>query len=323
MSRVRVRDLTVAFGTPPGALTAVSRVSLDLVPGQITGLVGESGSGKTTLGLALMNAVPPAGRVTSGSVRVDGIGDVLTLPPAALRRVRGAQLGYVFQAAQNSLNPLRPVGRQLLDLGRSHGEHDRRRLLHRASGLLADLGLDPDQVLSAYQHELSGGSRQRVGLVFALLLNTSVLVLDEPTTALDVISQAAVLRVIKQVREERQLSILAITHDLRVAGELADRIAVMYAGRLVEEGPTGSVLTDPRHPYTQGLLTAMPRLTGDPGLARPLPGRPPDPAAIPHRGCAFRERCPAARPRCAEIEPQITGLADRRAACHAIEWGER
>jgi oligopeptide/dipeptide ABC transporter ATP-binding protein len=319
MAGVQVRDLTVTFGAPPRALAAVSQVCLDLTPGQITGLVGESGSGKTTLGLALMNAVPSAGRVTSGSVRIGGIGDVLTLPPAALRRVRGAQLGYVFQAAQNSLNPLRPVGRQLLDLGRSHGEHDRRRLLRRASGLLADLGLDPDSVLTAYQHELSGGSRQRVGLVFALLLNTSVLVLDEPTTALDVISQAAVLRVIKQVREERQLSILVITHDLRVAGDLADRIAVMYAGRLVEEGPAGAVLTDPRHPYTWGLLAAVPRLSGDPGLARPLPGRPPELTVIPRRGCAFRERCPVARLRCAEIEPAVIELSDRRAACHAID----
>jgi ABC-type dipeptide/oligopeptide/nickel transport system ATPase component len=287
MSRVRVRDLIVTFGAPPDSLTAVSQVDLDLLPGQITGLVGESGSGKTTLGLALLNAVPPPGRVTSGSIQIDGIGDVVTLPPPTLRRVRGAQLGYVLQATHNSLNPLRPVGRQLLDLGRSHGEHDRRRLLRRARGLLADLDLDPDQVLAAYQHELSGGSRQRVGLVFALLLNTSVLILDEPTTALDVISQAAVLRVIRRVREERQLSILVITHDLRVVGELADRIAVMYAGRLVEEGPMETVLTDPRHPYTRGMLAAVPRLSGDPGRPRPVPGR------------------------------------GRRGACPAIEWNER
>jgi len=185
---VRVRDLTVAFATASGERPAVSHVSLDLPPGQITGLLGESGSGKSTLALALLNATP--GRVTSGSVEIDGVGDVFALPAAELRRVRGAEIGYVFQASQNSLNPLKPVGKQLLDLGRSHGERDLRGLLRRARGLLEDVGLDSARVLSCYQHELSGGMRQRVGIVFALVLNAHVLILDEPTTALDMLSQA-------------------------------------------------------------------------------------------------------------------------------------
>jgi peptide/nickel transport system ATP-binding protein len=295
-------------------------VSLDLPAGQITGLLGESGSGKSTLALALLNATP--GRVTSGSVVIDGVGDVLALPAAELRRVRGAEIGYVFQASQNSLNPLKPVGKQLLDLGRSHGERDRRGLLRRARALLEDMGLDSGRVLSSYQHELSGGMRQRVGIVFALVLNAHVLILDEPTTALDMLSQAAVLAIIRKVHAARQLTTLVISHDVGVIGELADRAAVMYAGRIVEEGPAAALLAGPRHPYTRALLSALPRVTGDPELARPLPGRPPDLITIPRAGCVFRGRCPLAMPVCARAEPASTvpaaaGPAGRRVACHA------
>jgi peptide/nickel transport system ATP-binding protein len=305
---VRVRDLTVTFPTALGERPAVSHLSLDLAAGQITGLVGESGSGKSTLALTLLNAVPKPGRVTSGTVHIDGIGDVLALPAPELRRARGAEIGYVFQASQNSLNPLKPVGKQLLDLGRSHGERDLRGLLHRARVLIADMGLDPVRVLSSYQHELSGGMRQRVGIVFALVLSAHVLILDEPTTALDMLSQAAVLGIIRQVHAHRHLTTLVISHDVGVVGELADRTAVMYAGRIVEEGPTGELLADPRHPYTRGLLAAIPRITGDLELARPLPGRPPDLMTIPPRGCVFRDRCPIAQASCAAAEPPDVDL---------------
>lgn len=314
---VRVADLSVAFPAGGRELPAVSRVSLDLAPGRITGLVGESGSGKSTLALALMNAVPKPGRVTSGTVRIDGIGDVLSLTGSGLRRVRGPGIGYVFQASQNSLNPLKPVGKQLLDLGRSHGEKDLRGLLRRARGLIEDMGLDAVRVLSSYQHELSGGMRQRVGIVFALVLNARVLVLDEPTTALDMLSQASVLEIVKRVHRDLRLTTLVISHDLGVVGELADRTVVMYAGRIVEEGPTQDIIGDPRHPYTRGLLTAMPRITGDLTLARPLPGRPPDLLTIPAKGCVFRERCPLAMPVCADGEPPDTRSGDRRFACFA------
>jgi peptide/nickel transport system ATP-binding protein len=344
---VRVRDLTVAFATPRGEWPAVSHVSLDLAAGQITGLVGESGSGKSTLALTLLNAVSAPGRVTSGSVEIDGIGDVLALPAAELRRVRGAQIGYVFQAAQNSLNPLKPVGKQLLDLGRSHGERDLRGLLRRARELITDMGLDPVRVLSSYQHELSGGMRQRVGIVFALVLNAHLLILDEPTTALDMLSQAAVLQIIRKVHADRHLTTLVISHDVGVVGELADRTAVMYAGRIVEEGPTAQLLAGPRHPYTRGLLAAMPRITGDPELAQPLPGRPPDLMTIPRHGCVFQPRCPHTQPPSTQTEPPATelpatelpateppateppateppgaGRGRRRVACHAVA-GER
>ncbi len=314
---VAVSDLTVAFPAGGRELPAVSHVSLDLTPGKITGLVGESGSGKSTLALALMNAVPKPGLVTSGSVHIDGIGNVLSLTGSGLRRVRGPGIGYVFQASQNSLNPLKTVGKQLLDLGRSHGEKNLRGLLRRARELIEDMGLDAVRVLSSYQHELSGGMRQRVGIVFALLLNAQVLVLDEPTTALDMLSQASVLEIIKRVHRDLGLTTLVISHDLGVVGELADRTVVMYAGRVVEEGETQGILRDPRHPYTRGLLAAMPRITGDLELARALPGRPPDLLTIPRAGCVFRERCPLAMPVCADSEPPDTLSGGRRFACFA------
>jgi peptide/nickel transport system ATP-binding protein len=312
---VRVRDLTVAFRTPQGLLPAVSHVSLDLTRGQITGLVGESGSGKSTLALSLLNAVPAPGQVVSGSVEVDKVGDVLGLRRGDLRKARGADIGYVFQASQNSLNPLKRVGKQLLDVGRSHGERDGRALIGRAKALLDDMGLDAARVLSSYQHELSGGMRQRVGIVFALLLNAHVLILDEPTTALDMLSQASVLEIIRRVHAERRLTTLIISHDMSVIGDLADRMAVMYAGRIVEVGPTSEVLARPRHPYTRALLTSMPRITGDIAEAKPLPGRPPDLTSIPKRGCVFRPRCALAAPGCAADEPQDTVEGDHRFAC--------
>jgi peptide/nickel transport system ATP-binding protein len=313
---VRVRDLTVAFPTPDGLLPAVSSVSLDLARGQVTGLVGESGSGKSTLALTLLNAVPAPGRVMGGSVEIDDIGDVLTLRGAGLRKVRGAKLGYVFQASQNSLNPLKQVGKQLLDLGRSHGERDRRALLHRARLLLDEMGLDAERVLASYQHELSGGMRQRVGIVFALVLNAHVLILDEPTTALDMLSQASVLKIIQKVHREHHLTTLIISHDVAVIGDAADRMAVMYAGRIVEDGPTAEVLANPKHPYTRGLLTAMPRITGDITAARPLPGRPPDLSSIPREGCVFRPRCALATDECATAEPPVTTAGERQFACY-------
>jgi peptide/nickel transport system ATP-binding protein len=312
---VRVRDLTVAFRTPEGLLPAVSGVSMDLARGQITGLVGESGSGKSTLALTLLNAVPDPGQVTSGSVTIDGIGDVLALQGKSLRRVRGASIGYVFQASQNSLNPLKPVGKQLLDLGRSHGVGDLRGLLREARSLLDDMGMNAERVLASYQHELSGGMRQRVGIALALVLNAHVVILDEPTTALDMLTQSSVMEIIRKVQARRHLTTLIISHDLAVIGDLAERVAVMYAGRIVEDGPTDQVLASPRHPYTRGLLTAMPRITGDIAEARSLPGRPPDLSSIPRAGCVFRPRCPLATEACAAAEPPVTADGEHLFAC--------
>ncbi|MEV4458349.1 ABC transporter ATP-binding protein [Microbispora sp. NPDC049633] len=319
---VRVRGLTVVYRTPAGELPAVSGVDLDLAPGTITGVVGESGSGKSTLALSLLNAVQPPGRIAAGSVEIDGLGDVVALGGEALRQARGRYVGYVFQAAQNSLNPLKTVGKQVLDLGRSHGVEDMRGLLADARGLLGRMGLDGARVLDSYQHELSGGMRQRVGIMLALVLNARLVVLDEPTTALDMITQATILRIVREVHAERGLTTLVITHDLGVVAEVADRLAVMYGGRVVEHGPTREVLAGPRHPYTRGLLGAIPRLVGDIGEARALPGRPPTLADVPAGGCVFRDRCPLRVEVCETGSPPVVTWGSQSAACHAVRDDE-
>nr|WP_221474136.1 ABC transporter ATP-binding protein [Planomonospora venezuelensis] len=309
--------MSVVYRTPAGELPAVSGVDLELPPGTITGVVGESGSGKSTLALSLLNAVQPPGRISAGSVEIDGLGDVVALRGEELRRARGRHVGYVFQAAQNSLNPLKTVGKQLLDLGRSHGVRDLRALVREARELLGRMGLDGARVLDSCQHELSGGMRQRVGIMFALVLNAHLVVLDEPTTALDMITQATILRIVREVHAERGLTTLVITHDLGVVAEVADRLAVMYGGRVVEQGPTRDVLADPRHPYTRGLLRAVPRLTGDIGEARALPGRPPTLGTIPADGCVFRERCPLRMDACETGRPPAVAYGARSVSCHA------
>ena len=315
---VSVRDLTVLYRTDQGELPAVSHASLDLRSGVITGLVGESGSGKSTLALSLLNAVPEPGRISTGSIQVEGIGEITALTGRQLRQARGGALGYVFQASQNSLNPLKTIGKQLLDLGRSHRVADLRALVSRAKELAVRMGLDGDRVLDSYQHELSGGMRQRVGIMLALVLNAKVLILDEPTTALDVLSQSAVLDIVRTVHEENGLSTLIVTHDMGVVSQIADRLAVMYGGRIVEDGPVLELLRHPAHPYTRALIGATARITGDTAEARALPGRPPDLTTVPRVGCVFRERCPLAMEICAEQEPVLARWSgDRRRACHA------
>ncbi|GIH25009.1 ABC transporter ATP-binding protein [Acrocarpospora phusangensis] len=315
---VRVRDLTVVYKTPAGELPALAGVGLTLAPGTITGIVGESGSGKSTLALSLLNAVQPPGRIKEGSVEIDGLGDVVKLDGEDLRQVRGRKVGYVFQAAQNSLNPLKTVGKQLLDLGRSHDVADLQALVRDARELLGRMGLDGARVLDSHQHELSGGMRQRVGIMLALVLNAHLVVLDEPTTALDMITQATILRIVRDVHHERGLTTLIITHDMGVAAEVTDSLAVMYGGRVVEHGPTTEVLGAPQHPYTQGLIRAIPRLSGDIDEARALPGRPPTLGTMPREGCVFRERCPLRMDVCDTVDPAPVTRGERTVACHAV-----
>lgn len=313
-----VRDLTIEFPTVAGPRPAVKNLDLDIRRGEILGVVGESGSGKSTLAYALLNYVSRPGRISGGSVVLNERGDVLQWRGDQLREYRGGTVGYVFQASQNAMNPLKKVGKQLLDIGRSHGVHDLRKLLADARDLCDRMGLDGRRVLDAYQHELSGGMRQRVGIVFALVLSADVLVLDEPTTALDMLSQAAVLDIVRQIHAERHLATVIITHDLGVVAELADRLAVMYGGRLVEVGPTGRIVRAPQHPYTAALMRAIPRIQGDPQAARPLEGRPPDLATAPTAGCVFAPRCPLAQPSCQVDEPPLLLYRGREVACPVV-----
>ncbi len=316
---VRVRGLNVVYATSQGDLPAVRDVDLDIEAEKITGIIGESGSGKSTLVMALLNSVGKPGKIVSGSVMVPGVGDMLSIDRERQRRARGKELGLVFQAAQNSLNPLRRIGHQVLDLGRSHEVRDLRDLLRKASDLLTRLGMDADRVLTSYQHELSGGMRQRVGIMFALILDAKIVILDEATTALDMLSQASVLEIVRELHKERGLTTILVTHDMGVVADMADRVVVMYGGEIVEEGPSGSVLSHPAHPYTQGLIRAIPRISGAIDRAVPLPGAPADLKTYLEPGCPFYQRCAAAMPKCQANRPtSLTVSADRKVACFKV-----
>lgn len=312
-----IRDLTVAYRVGGQEYPAVRDVHLDIPAGEVTAVIGESGSGKTTLAMAMLNAVQPPGRIVSGTVSYSDVGDILTMDGRHLRRVRGDHVSMVFQTAQNSLNPLKRIGSQVLDLARSHGRRDTKAVLREAAKLCTQMSLNADRVLTSYQHELSGGMRQRVGIMLALVLHPRVVLLDEPTTALDVLSQSEVLQILRDLQQELQFSAVLITHDMGVVAELADRVAVMYAGQVVERGRTQQVLIDPMHPYTRALIASIPRLTGDPLEARALPGLPPALTTIPAQGCVFRHRC-SYHPPIADTEtPEMRNMGeDHWVACH-------
>jgi peptide/nickel transport system ATP-binding protein len=316
-----VRDLVVEYGTPAGQVRAVRGASFDLFPNECLALVGESGCGKTTLGLALLRLLPKLGSVPAGEVRYrnrDGeVVDVLALRKDALRRFRWREAAMVFQGAMNSLNPVLRVRDQLADTIRAHerrasGESIRR----RSQAALRKVELDPDRVLPAYPHELSGGMKQRVLIAMSLLLDPQILVLDEPTTALDILTQRAIVDVLLELREQLGFAMVFISHDLPLAADLADRVATMYAGRVIELGGVRDTFYGPRHPYTVGLLKAVPPLTGDrPDLAS-IPGGPPSLLDLPS-GCPFRPRCGYARDDCAETDPQLVPVATGHlVACH-------
>ena len=314
-----IRDLTVAYHLQSGEYDALRNIDLDLQEGKITAVIGESGSGKSTLALAMLNAVSTPGRIKAGSVTYPNVGNVVQFSGERLRKLRGKHIGMVFQASQNSLNPLKRIGSQLLDLGRSHGMKNPKILLQEAKALCELMSLDADRVLTSYQHELSGGMKQRIGIIFALVLKPQILLLDEPTTALDVLSQSAVLQILRDIQKERQLTTLLITHDLGVVAELSDRVVVLYAGQKVEEADTAVLLQNPKHPYTKALIGAIPRLTGDPRLAKPLSVLPPTLKSIPVTGCVFRDRCTERMEVC-EKEPPLREVGSSHTyLCHLEE----
>lgn len=316
----RIRGLTITYRLEAGEFSAIRDLNTDIPEGKITALIGESGSGKTTLGLSLLNGVSQPGRVSCGTIEYAELGNILDKTGDELRKMRGKQVGMVFQAAQNSLNPLKKIGSIILDLARSHGYEDPRLLLRKAAELAQRMSLDPDRVLTSFQHELSGGMRQRVSIILALILEPKVLILDEPTTALDVLSQSTVLDIIRTIQRERQLTTILITHDMGVVAELADRVCVMYAGQIVEEGETSQILSHSHHPYTRSLIRAIPRLTGDRSLAKALSGAPPDLTAIPKQGCVFRNRCALRMEVCDVQQPERRVSVDGHLYhCHATE----
>jgi len=321
MTRVLdVRDLRVSFPAPDGhRFHPVDGVSFSLDRGETLALVGESGCGKSLTSLALLRLVPPPGRVDAGSRIRLGDTDVLSLEGEALRRIRGRRIGMIFQDPMTSLNPVFTVGDQIAEGVRAHLPVTKAEARERARALLQEVGIpDPAGRLDAYPHQLSGGMRQRVMIAIALAAEPEILVADEPTTALDVTVQAQILEVLDQLRLVRGMAVLLITHDLGIVAGRADRVAVMYAGQIVEEAPTLELFAHPSHPYTQGLFASVPRISGPVERLTPIGGTVPSPTAFPS-GCRFRPRCPQAFDK-SELPPDLLAVGpDHRIRCWLAE----
>ena len=316
-TRLSVYELAVTFRSQAGDVPAVQGISFELKAGETLAIVGESGSGKTQAVLALTRLTPANARIT-GSIRLEGA-EIANISEARLQRLRGARISYVFQDPMTALNPYLTIGTQLMESLRVHERLGRGAAKARAISALEQVRVpDAQKRLSQYPHELSGGMRQRVMIAMALSCRPGLLIADEPTTALDVTVQAQILDLLDELRRDTGTSILLITHDMGVVARLADRVAVMYAGRIVETANVSDLFAQPCHPYTQGLLASMPRIDGALGAALSVvPGQPPDPAAPP-AGCPFRPRCAKAFDLCSErplLRP-VGGLADHAAACH-------
>jgi oligopeptide transport system ATP-binding protein len=318
-----VQGLTVRLSTNSGPMTIVDDVDYAVEQGQVFGVAGESGSGKTISVLALMQLLP-AGAQTSGIARYDGH-DLLSLRPRALREVRGAELAMVFQDPLTSLHPMLSIGKQLTEHIRSHEGASRPAADKRALALLEEVRIpDPEHALRGFPHQFSGGMRQRIAIAIALAARPKLLIADEPTTALDVTVQAGILRLLDRLRRENGLSVILITHDLGVMSSIADEVAIFYAGRIVESGPTRDLLTTPRHPYTRALLDALPHPESDGGTELvAIPGSPPTPRARP-AGCAFHPRCPYASERSRTDVPELVAVSESRLlACHVDPFGPK
>ncbi|MFZ4530222.1 MAG: ABC transporter ATP-binding protein [Alsobacter sp.] len=309
-----VRGLSTAFHTRAGIVQAVNNVSFDVAQGEVLGLVGESGSGKTVTGFSLLGLVDPPGRITAGSIRFEGR-ELVGLPQAELRRMRGRRMAMVFQDPATTLNPVLTIGQQMQLALEAHERMSGAAAASRCAAVLGRVGIpDAASRLAAYPHQFSGGMRQRVAIAIALLHRPALIVADEPTTALDVSIQAQILTEMKELVAELGMAMIWISHDLATVSSLADRIAVMYAGRLVEDGPTAAVLREPRHPYTQGLIDSLPS-RGTPGqdLAQ-IPGTTPSLLDLPP-GCPFAPRCPRATGACT-LMPEEARAGLRGWRCH-------
>jgi oligopeptide/dipeptide ABC transporter ATP-binding protein len=319
MSLLSVRNLTTWYGAGATPVHAVDDVSFDLAPGEILGLVGESGCGKTTVGFSLMRLLPPAARMVRGEVNLDG-SDLLRLPAEEMRRLRGNRIAMIFQDPMTSLDPSFTIGDQIIEPLREHLGLSADAARSRALELLRQVGIpSPEERINRYPHEFSGGMRQRAVIAIALACDPSLLICDEPTSALDVTVQAQILSLLRALRDDhRQTAIIMITHDLGVVAQLCDRVAIMYAGQIVEQGPVRDIFRNPLHPYTRGLLDSLPG-RGKRGVPlRQIDGAVPD-LRHPPSGCRFAPRCAFARPACA-APPPLNLVGAQEVAC--VLYGE-
>ncbi len=318
---LQLRDLVVEYYTRSGVVRAVDSVDLDIYKGEVVGLVGESGCGKSTLGMALLRLVRSPGKITSGKILFKGK-DILTLSENAMRDLRGPEISMIFQDPMTSLDPLQRIDDHFVESIRAHDKHiSKEDAIKRAAELFDLLGIAPDR-LQDYPHQLSGGMRQRVMIGLALALDADLIVADEPTTSLDVLVEAQFLDLLKDLRRRYNMTLILITHNIGIVAELADRVAVMYAGEIVELGDAGPLFAEPLHPYTDALLGSVPNIKLDEEL-KIMGGQPPD-LLDPPAGCRFHPRCPYAMDRCREEEPPWQEIQPGHwAACWLYAEGKR
>ena len=318
MSLLQVKNLVVEFPNRRGTLRAIDGISFDIAPGEILGVVGESGAGKSLTGASIIGLLEPPGRIASGEVllegkRIDNLGN------DQLRHIRGRKIGAIFQDPLTSLNPLYSVGKQLTETIQAHLPVSNAEARKRAIDLLKDTGIPAaEQRIDHFPHQFSGGMRQRVVIALALAAEPKLIVADEPTTALDVSIQAQIISLLKNICKNRGAAVMLITHDMGVIAETCDRVAVMYAGRIVEIGPVHEVINHPAHPYTAGLMASIPDITQDREYLNQIDGAMPRLNAIP-TGCAFNPRCPKVFDRCKVERPELMQAHATRAACWLVE----
>ena len=320
---LRVEELRTWFHTRSGIARAVDGVSFDVFPGETVGVVGESGCGKSVTALSLLRLIDPPGRIEAGS-RIEFEGrDLLTASDEDIRKVRGNRMAMVFQEPMTALNPVFTVGDQIAEVARVHDRASRKAAWERAIEMLSLVGIPaPRERAGQYPHEMSGGMRQRVLIAMALVMRPALLIADEPTTALDVTIQAQILELLADLQQRLGTAILLITHDLGVVAEAASRVLVMYGGQIVEQAPVRELFARPAHPYTEGLMRAMPRVGQGRERLETIPGSVPPPTAWPS-GCRFRDRCPYAWERCEREAPALLGTLPHLARCHLLDEPER
>ncbi len=312
---LQVRDLVVEYATPAGPAQAVSGVSFDLAKGEFLAIVGESGCGKSTLLFAVAQLLTYPGRLASGQVLFDGI-DFTTLKPEELRLHRWRDISVVMQSAMNALNPTLTIGAQLEDACRAHTDWSDERIADRSAEVLAMVAIDAAH-LKSYPFQLSGGMRQRAMIAMALLLEPKLVIMDEPTSALDVVAQRSLMHQVETLRHQLGFAVIFVTHDMSVVSHYSDRLAVMYAGEVVELGPTREVFDRPEHPYSHGLMEAFPSLLGESKQLTGIAGNPPS-LVDPPEGCLFAPRCAFANDECRTVRPELISYGDHQVRCHLV-----